>query len=146
MLFRSVKNSSMPVQDIQMFKAEGGEGFVVFNGPDEQFISGRVMGADGGIGGTYGAMPELFLKMDELIRAGKTAEALPIQNAADEIIYAMCAAKGNLYAVIKEILRRREGLDLGGVREPLYNLVPEDQAVVDKAVELIDNAMRKFIG
>lgn len=141
-----VKNSSMPVQDIQMFKAEGGEGFVVFNGPDEQFISGRVMGADGGIGGTYGAMPELFLKMDELIRAGKTAEALPIQNAADEIIYAMCAAKGNLYAVIKEILRRREGLDLGGVREPLYNLVPEDQAVVDKAVELIDNAMRKFIG
>jgi len=142
----AVKNSSMPVQDIQMFKAEGGEGFVVFNGPDEQFISGRVMGADGGIGGTYGAMPELFLKMDELIRAGKTAEALPIQNAADEIIYAMCAAKGNLYAVIKEILRRREGLDLGGVREPLYNLVPEDQAVVDKAVELIDNAMRKFIG
>ena len=142
----AVKNSSMPVQDIQMFKAEGGEGFVVFNGPDEQFISGRVMGADGGIGGTYGAMPELFLKMDELIRAGKTAEALPIQNAADEIIYAMCAAKGNLYAVIKEILRRREGLDLGGVREPLYNLVPEDQAVVNKAVELIDNAMRKFIG
>ena len=142
----AVKNSSMPVQDIQMFKAEGGEGFVVFNGPDEQFISGRVMGADGGIGGTYGAMPELFLKMDKLIRAGKTAEALPIQNAADEIIYAMCAAKGNLYAVIKEILRRREGLDLGGVREPLYNLVPEDQAVVDKAVELIDNAMRKFIG
>ena len=142
----AVKNSSMPVQDIQMFKAEGGESFVVFNGPDEQFISGRVMGADGGIGGTYGAMPELFLKMDKLIRAGKTAEALPIQNAADEIIYAMCAAKGNLYAVIKEILRRREGLDLGGVREPLYNLVPEDQAVVDKAVELIDNAMRKFIG
>ena len=104
------------------------------------------MGADGGIGGTYGVMPELFLKMDELIRAGKTAEALPIQNAANEIIYTMCAAKGNLYGVIKEILRRREGLDLGGVREPLFNLVPEDKAVVDKAVELIDNAMRKFVG
>ena len=142
----AVKNSSMPVQDIQMFKTEGGEGFVVFNGPDEQFISGRVIGADGGIGGTYGGMPELFLKMDELIRAGKTAEALPVQNAANEIIYTMCAAKGNMYGVIKEILRRREGLDLGGVREPLYNLVPEDKAVVDKAVELIDNAMRKFIG
>lgn len=28
----AVKNSSMPVQDIQMFKMEGGEGFVVFNG------------------------------------------------------------------------------------------------------------------
>ena len=142
----AVKNSSMPVQDIQMFKAEGGEGFVVFNGPDEQFISGRAMGADGGIGGTYGVMPELFLKMDELIRAGKVAEALPIQNAADEIIYTMCAAKGNLYAVIKEVLRRRENVDLGGVRAPLYNLVPEDEAVVEKAVALIDSAMKKYVG
>mgnify|MGYP001024848096 FL=1 len=141
----AVKNSSMPVQDIQMFKAEGGEGFVVFNGPDEQFISGRAMGADGGIGGTYGVMPELFLKMDELIRAGKVAEALPIQNAADEIIYTMCAAKGNLYAVIKEVLRRRENVDLGGVRAPLYNLVPEDEAVVEKAAALIDSAMKKYV-
>ena len=33
----------MPVQDIQMFKAAGGEGFVVFNGPDEQFVGGRTM-------------------------------------------------------------------------------------------------------
>ncbi len=142
----AVKNSSMPVQDIQMFKMEGGEGFVVFNGPDEQFISGRAMGADGGIGGTYGVMPELFLRMDELIRAGKMDEALPIQNAADEIIYAMCAAKGNLYGVIKEILRRREDLDLGGVREPLFNLVPEDAAVVEKAVSMIDAAMKKYVG
>ena len=60
-----VKNSSMPVQDIQIFKALGGEDSIVFNGPDEQFVGGRLMGADGGIGGTYGVMPELFLKMDE---------------------------------------------------------------------------------
>jgi N-acetylneuraminate lyase len=39
----AVKNSSIPVQDIQMFKAAGGEGFVVFNGPDEQFVGGRTM-------------------------------------------------------------------------------------------------------
>ena len=62
----AVKNSSMPTQDIQMFKDAGikarGEGnFVVFNGPDEQFVSGRVIGADGGIGGTYAVMPELYL-------------------------------------------------------------------------------------
>ena len=59
---------------------------------------------------------------------------------------AMRAAKGNLYAVIKEILRRRENLDLGGVREPLYNLVPEDAAVVEKAVGMIDAAMKKYVG
>ena len=60
-----VKNSSMPVQDIQIFKALGGEDSIVFNGPEEQFVGGRLMGADGGIGGTYGVMPDLFLKMDE---------------------------------------------------------------------------------
>ena len=34
----------------------------------------------------------------------------------------MCEAKGNLYAVMKEILRRMYGLELGGVRAPLANL------------------------
>ncbi len=47
----AVKNSSMPTQDIQMFKAEGGEGFAVLNGPDEQLVAGLAIGADGGIGG-----------------------------------------------------------------------------------------------
>ena len=70
----AVKNSSMPTQDIQMFKDAGiaarGEGnFVVFNGPDEQFVSGRVIGADGGIGGTYAVMPELYLAMNTSTRA-----------------------------------------------------------------------------
>ena len=45
----AVKNSSMPTQDIQMFKDAGiaarGEGnFVVFNGPDEQFVSTALQG------------------------------------------------------------------------------------------------------
>ena len=53
-----VKNSSMPVQDIQMFKQAAGPDYIIFNGPDEQFMSGRVIGAEGAIGGTYGVMPE----------------------------------------------------------------------------------------
>lgn len=81
-----VKNSSMPVQDIQMFKAAAGDDYVIFNGPDEQFISGRVIGAEGAIGGTYGAMPELFLKMDELVREGELGRAKELQYAVNEII------------------------------------------------------------
>lgn len=140
----AVKNSSMPVQDIQMFKMEGGPDFVVFNGPDEQFISGRAMGADGGIGGTYAVMPELLLKADELLKAGKVKEAAEVQYAIDAIIYAMCACKGNLYAVMKEILRIRENLDIGGVRKPLPNLFPEDMEQVKKCAKMIDEAIAKF--
>ena len=111
-----VKNSSMPVQDIQMFCAQAGEDYVIFNGPDEQFISGRAIGAEGAIGGTYGAMPELFLKMDEFIREGRLEKARNIQYAVNEIIYKMCSARGNLYGVIKGILKINENLDLGGVK------------------------------
>ena len=141
----AVKNSSMPVQDIQIFKALGGEDSIVFNGPDEQFVGGRLMGADGGIGGTYGVMPELFLKMDEYIRAGEAEKATPIQYAVDEIISALCAGYGSMYAIIKEVLKKREGIDIGGVRKPQAGVIPEDQAVIDHAAELIDKAMENFI-
>ncbi len=143
----AVKNSSMPTQDIQMFKdagiaARGADGFAVFNGPDEQFVSGLAMGADGGIGGTYAVMPELFLKMYELVKAGDIPAARTIQYQADRIIYKMCEAKGNLYAVQKEILRRQYGLELGGVRAPLPNLMPGDEAVVAEAQKMIEAAVQ----
>ncbi|MCI9492722.1 MAG: N-acetylneuraminate lyase [Lachnospiraceae bacterium] len=140
----AVKNSSMPTQDIQMFKAEGGEGFVVFNGPDEQLVSGLAMGADGGIGGTYGVMPELYLKIEALVKAGNFEEARKVQYAANEIIYAMCGCRGNLYGVIKEILKIREGIDIGSVRKPLPALVPEDMEQVKKCAGMIGEAIKKF--
>ncbi|MCM1540009.1 MAG: dihydrodipicolinate synthase family protein [Blautia sp.] len=141
----AVKNSSMPTQDIQMFKAEGGEGFVVLNGPDEQLVAGLAIGADGGIGGTYGVMPELYLKIKALMDEGKVAEAQKIQYAANEVIYGMCACHGNMYAVIKEILRIREGLDIGSVRKPLTALVPEDMEQVKKCAEMVDKAIEMYV-
>ncbi len=139
-----VKNSSMPAQDIETFKAAGGEDCVVFNGPDEQFVAGRAIGADGGIGGTYAVMPELFLKMDRLIREGRHADALPIQHEVNAIIADMCACHGNLYAVMKEILHIREGLELGSVREPLPALIPEDMPKVEAAAKRISAAIARF--
>ena len=144
-----VKNSSMPVQDIQMFKdagiaARGEEGFVVFNGPDEQFVSGRVIGADGGIGGTYAVMPELYLAMNAHLEKGEIAKARAIQYEANRIIYKMCSAHGNLYAVQKEILRRMYGLELGSVRAPMPGLIPEDEPIVAEAQAMIEAAIAKL--
>ena len=142
-----VKNSSMPSQDIQMFKAEGSKNrsFIVFNGPDEQFLGGRVMGAEGGIGGTYGAMPELFLKLNELLAQGELEKAQRLQYDINEIIYGMCSGKCNLYAMIKQIVRKREGLDLGGVRAPLANLFPEDIEIAELVAKKIDEAISTYI-
>lgn len=140
-----VKNSSMPVQDIQMFKMEGGDDCIIFNGPDEQFISGRIIGAGGGIGGTYAVMPELFLKADELIKEGKISEACEIQHTIDKIIYAMCACKCNMYAAAKQILKEK-GVECGSVRAPLAEITEEGIVLAHNVKVMIDEAIAKFVG
>ncbi len=136
-----VKNSSMPVQDIQMWKDEGA---IVFNGPDEQLLSGLAAGAIGGIGGTYGSMPELFIRIYQLYKEGRMAEAMEIQNECCRLIYEMCSAKGNLYAVLKEIIRDLGGPDAGGVREPLYALQEEDKPIAASCAEKIKALISKY--
>ena len=136
-----VKNSSMPVQDIQMFSDEGA---IVFNGPDEQLLSGLAAGAIGGIGGTYGAMPELYMKIRELYLTGNMELGREVQNECCRIIYKMCSAKGNMYAVIKAILRRQGGPDCGGVRLPLAPMVDSDEAIADECAAMIANAIAKY--
>ena len=42
-----------------------------------------------------------------------------------------------MYAVIKEVLRINEGLDIGGVRKPLTGLNKEGIAVAAEAAEMI---------
>ena len=139
-----VKNSSMPTYDIEMFLREGGKNCVVFNGPDEQFVAGRCIGAAGGIGGTYGVMPELFLKMDPLIRAGHPEQAVPIQHEANAIIEQMCGCHGSMYAVIKAILKINEGLELGSVRAPMPGLILEDMPKVEAAAARVRKALETF--
>ena len=136
-----VKNSSMPVQDIQMFKDED---VIVFNGPDEQFLSGLAAGAIGGIGGTYAAMPELFLKVRALFLEGKMEEARVIQNDICRIIYKLCSGHGNMYAVIKEVIRIQGGPDIGGVKAPLANLIESDKEVCKEAANMIADAIKKY--
>ena len=140
-----VKNSSMPVFDIQGFVRDGGEDYIVFNGPDEQFVSGRVIGAKAGIGGTYGAMPELFLAMDECIESGDMKRANEIQYCVNDIIAKLTSGHGNMYAMIKEVLRINEGLDIGSVRKPLVALNSDDKEIAKAAAKMIVDAKKKFL-
>ena len=79
-----VKNSSMPVQDIQMWRDEGA---VVFNGPDEQLLSGLAAGAIGGIGGTYAAMPELYLEVLRCFQTGALGKGRGGQNGCRRVLF-----------------------------------------------------------
>lgn len=136
-----VKNSSMPVQDIEMWRDEGA---IVFNGPDEQLVSGLAAGAIGGIGGTYAVMPELYICIFKLVAEGKIPEAREIQDECCHVIYKMCSCHGNMYAVIKAILREMGAPDIGGVRRPLTDIVPEDMDTVRSCAAKIKELLGKY--
>jgi len=89
-------------------------------------------------------MPELFIKMRALFLEGKMEEARVIQNDVCRIIYKMCSAKGNMYAVIKEIIRLQGGPDIGSVRAPLAELTENDLPVCKEAADMITEAIKKY--
>ncbi|RKV82737.1 MAG: N-acetylneuraminate lyase, partial [Streptococcus sp.] len=122
-----------------------GEDHVVFNGPDEQFLGGRLMGAAAGIGGTYGAMPELFLKLNQLIADKELERAKELQYAINAIIGKLTSAHGNMYAVIKGVLEINEGLTIGSVRSPLTPVQESDRPIVEEAAQLIRQTKEQFL-
>ena len=123
-----LKCSSEPCHDILRFKQAGGEDFIVFNGPDEQFLAGRLMGADAGIGGTYGAMPELYLKLDELIKRGDIENAKKLQVTVTELIYRLCSFS-SMYGACKTIIRL-DGVDIGDPRLPFLPVDEKDPEII----------------
>ncbi len=136
-----VKNSSPASQDIWQFKTVAGEGHIVFNGPDKQLLSGLACGADGGIGGTYAVMPELYIKIMALAKQGDFMKASALQSRVNAIVKVLDSGKGNLYAVEKEVLRRIYGLELGGVRKPLPNLFESDGPIVEQAQKMVEETI-----
>lgn len=118
-----IKNTSMNAYQTEQLKTIGGKDFVVFNGPDEQYLAGRIMGADAGIGGTYGTMPEIFLKIEECIVKKDFDNAQIWQIRANELITELLSYP-SLYGACKTIIRERF-TDIGEPRGPFLP-VPMD--------------------
>ena len=137
-----VKNSSGAVQDILRFRVAGGDDVAIFNGPDEQYLAGRMMGASGGIGGTYGYMPELFMKLEELINLGDMEKSAALQKEITNLITETKHAS-SLYAAAKGVLRLR-GIECGSVRAPFIPLCDADKEIIENLYSHIKDAMRRF--
>ncbi|MBO9598785.1 MAG: dihydrodipicolinate synthase family protein [Cohnella sp.] len=123
-----VKISADSTFELQQFKEAGGSDFLVLNGPDEQYLAGRSIGADGGIGGTYGVMPQLFMKIERCYAEGRMEEARKWQFIVNEIIVELLSFP-SLYGACKEMLKLR-GLDTGEARLPLLPVAEADMGRV----------------
>ena len=120
-----VKNSAEPVYLMERYRAAAGDDFIIFNGSDEQFVGGRLMGADAGIGGTYGCMPELFVALDKLVNENKIQEAKALQYKINECIFDLLACK-SLYGAAKQVISIRFGIACGDPRSPFLPVSRED--------------------
>lgn len=136
---RGVKNSSESTHQIQQFRQAAGEDFLIFNGPDEQYAAGRLMGADGGIGGTYGCMPELFLKLEACIREGDLEAARHWQGNINEVIGRLLTFP-SLYGACKTIIRKRY-VDIGDPRLPFLPVSAHDPELLE-LVSLIERYVK----
>lgn len=131
-----IKNTSISAAQINMFRRTAPEGFVIYNGPDNQFLAGRMLGADGGIGGTYGCMPELYVKLNNCIINGDIENAILWQNRINSVIerFGKFRYTTNL-AAAKAVLNAR-GVDVGGVRTPLITIPKDDPEIIEIAAQI----------
>jgi N-acetylneuraminate lyase len=131
-----IKNSSLILYDLLSFRMQAPGDFVIFNGVDEQFAAGLMMGADGGIGSTYGVMPELYIAMYKLIKAGATETAFALQRKTTWLIIDKMLKYPSLYGVSKAIISLRSGIKAGSVRMPLRSVMVDDPGVWELAQEI----------
>lgn len=140
-----IKNSEEPVFNMERFRTIAGDDFIIFNGSDEQFLGGRLMGADAGIGGTYGTMPELFVALDKYICNGEIEKAKALQYKINEIIFDLLACD-SLYGAAKQVISVRFNVNAGQPRCPFLPVARDERifAIADKiekaVAEIADNA------
>ena len=91
------------------------------------------MGANAGIGGTYGTMPELFVKLDELINQNKIDKAKELQYKINDVIFDLISLP-SLYGAAKNVISRRFGIDAGVPRSPFLPVENDEKisAIVEK--------------
>jgi len=92
-------------------------------GFDEMLLSALSVGAKGAIGSTYTYAAPLYLKVVELFRAGKIAEAQQMQLQSVEMV--RCLVKFPPIPAQRAIMKM-QGFDLGKCRLPLKGLSEQD--------------------
>lgn len=136
-----IKNSEEPIYGMERFRTIAGDDFIIFNGSDEQFLAGRLMGANAGIGGTYGTMPELFVELDRLVNAGEIEKAKALQFKINDVIFDLLSC-ASLYGAAKQVISLRFGVKAGQPRSPFLPVECDDK--VKAIANKIDNLVKEI--
>lgn len=138
-----IKNSEEPVYNMERFRTIAGDDFIIFNGSDEQYLGGRLMGANAGIGGTYGTMPELFVQLEKYICDGEITKAKELQYKINDIIFDLLSCD-SLYGAAKQVISVRFNVEAGQPRCPFLSVERNEKIFaiaekIEKAVSEINS-------
>ncbi|NLA53184.1 MAG: hypothetical protein GX858_02325 [Clostridiales bacterium] len=75
---------------------------------------------------------------------GNFSQATALQGEICRIITALCSCQGNMYDVIKQILRRK-GIYCGSVRSPLLAVEQSDVQQIGICEKMIKEAEMKYL-
>lgn len=131
-----IKTTSPDAGMISKFRELSDGKAAIFFGEDKQLLAGLSMGATGGIGGTYGAMPELYVKIYEAYREGRMEDALLWQERASKAFMHGRVPWSSGVACMKAILEAR-GIPTGGVRKPFLTVAKDEKRILE-AAEMIE--------
>ena len=126
-----VKESGGDISQISAFVTGTPEGFNVLAGSSTTFNSALGVGATGGILALSCILPDACVRLFELARAGKQAEAAALQERLLEIAKLV----GSMYGIagLKAALKL-VGCDVGGPRSPLAPVSDATVAVIREAL------------
>ena len=120
--------------DFDLYKLHqiGQSGKVIFNGRDEVFAAGLLMGADGGIGTFYNLVPGLVLKVYLSALSGQWDEARRAQDQVNELI--RITLQFPMLSAVKTMLKW-QGFDCGPCLAPRQNLTHEQELQLRNLIE-----------
>lgn len=118
-----IKHTSGDYMQLRQMKTEFPEK-IIYNGYDETFLAGLVMGADGAIGSNFNFMADKFIRIRRMFLENKIPEAMRLQDETTRIITIIY--KYGLAPSIKAILKA-QGIDCGVCRAPFKALTAEEE-------------------
>jgi N-acetylneuraminate lyase len=132
--FAGIKHSSEDTFVLNRFKQIDNGRLMVWSGRDAYYLGALAMGADGAIGNSFNLMGDLFIRITQLYRAGRVAEALEIQRQANEVHRRLQVFGGT--QSVKRCLKLL-GVDAGGCRLPYQPLPVEAEPLMHETVQLL---------
>lgn len=127
-----MKESSGDVYYLSLFFV-GGKKPVIFQGEDTVLLPGLLMGACGGIGGSYNLWPQLIVRLWDAFQAKDMDSAARTQLRINELMDAF-DGHGDLFSGIKQVLAWM-GLECGTGRTPNRPLTDEETAALRTSLQ-----------